>query len=565
MTRYFRSILFLSFVLPTGVWANESVVPEIEVFDCEQILQEDTVYKITKEINLNARTLRIPGGCVLKFDGGMLYNGTLIGDRTQVDYNGAVFKGITIDGTWNVPIIRSSMFADIDQENVICNLPILSDDAIENVIVIDPGDYWVSFAANASEALALRSNTKLVLNGNIFVKSNAWDSYFVVSIRGKNNVSVSGSGSITGDRELHCNRTAGDMGIGFRIVGSDRITIQDLTLKDMWGDGIYVGGWAVSTAVTLKNLTIQNCRRQGISVTNGEGLVIENNIIHAIGGARPGAAIDLEPNVGHGERVNKIRISSNHLSECEGPVISIFSADVGLVNSVVIEDNEIENDTGIALNLSRRFTNVRIADNRLCGSLSFKNNSYPAVFEGNTIVCPHLRFINGDGSGDFALNGYHFIGNTIICSGDIRARGRNSIWMDNVITVEGSQLSIGGTGSVVSSNTIHSKGTNIIYGGVFSDNIIYCTIRDVNRSLISGINDIEIIDNKFFIEEVTSGANLYCLFSISSGKCNRNMVKNVTGRPLKCTIDFNISKNGKVSSSDNSLDTSITLSKTKRF
>ena len=45
----------------------------------------NTIYKVTRDIDLGGGTLTIPEGCTLDFQGGSFANGTLIGTNTNIE------------------------------------------------------------------------------------------------------------------------------------------------------------------------------------------------------------------------------------------------------------------------------------------------------------------------------------------------------------------------------------------------------------------------------------------------------------------------------------------------
>lgn len=51
----------------------------------EQMIQTKTIYEIRYDVDLNGETLNIPESCILKFNGGSLSNGIIIGDKTIID------------------------------------------------------------------------------------------------------------------------------------------------------------------------------------------------------------------------------------------------------------------------------------------------------------------------------------------------------------------------------------------------------------------------------------------------------------------------------------------------
>ena len=81
------------------------------VLDQSNFVKTNTSYVIKHDFDLMGRRIILPEDCELLFEGG-LNNGILIGNNTSVSYSGSVFKGISIGGNWDVPVIHSSMFVD---------------------------------------------------------------------------------------------------------------------------------------------------------------------------------------------------------------------------------------------------------------------------------------------------------------------------------------------------------------------------------------------------------------------------------------------------------------------
>lgn len=64
----------------------------------------NTIYKITKDINLGGDTLTIPEGCTLDFQGGTIGGGTIVFDRTlllPLGLDVSKYISATITGTYS--------------------------------------------------------------------------------------------------------------------------------------------------------------------------------------------------------------------------------------------------------------------------------------------------------------------------------------------------------------------------------------------------------------------------------------------------------------------------------
>lgn len=69
-----------------------------------QVTDANTTYEIRYDFDLNGGTMTVPAGCVLKFVGGKLTNGTLVGQNTAIDADIVQIFGtdITLSGRWNL-------------------------------------------------------------------------------------------------------------------------------------------------------------------------------------------------------------------------------------------------------------------------------------------------------------------------------------------------------------------------------------------------------------------------------------------------------------------------------
>ena len=74
----------------------------------EQVTQDNTIYEIRYGFDLNGQTINMPKNCVLKFEGGIIKNGTLKGNNTCIEASSEqIFdissSNLTITGTWSLP------------------------------------------------------------------------------------------------------------------------------------------------------------------------------------------------------------------------------------------------------------------------------------------------------------------------------------------------------------------------------------------------------------------------------------------------------------------------------
>lgn len=105
------------------VYLRKNFVDGKNVLTQDMINQENTIYIIQYDYDINGQSLTIPSGCVLQVDGGSFSNGTLSGQNSILVENASyIFKeGLTLSGTWINLILHPENFgvvAGVDTDNV---------------------------------------------------------------------------------------------------------------------------------------------------------------------------------------------------------------------------------------------------------------------------------------------------------------------------------------------------------------------------------------------------------------------------------------------------------------
>jgi parallel beta-helix repeat protein len=187
---------------------------------------------------------------------------------------------------------------------------------------IPKGGYWV----DATVGLKPKSGTTLDLDGvELRAIPTSKGSYAIVLVKDRVDLIIRG-GRIIGERKDHSG-TTGEFGYGIRIMGSSaRVTIDGVYIADCWGDGILISGGvdSVVDSPTVKNCTIYNNRRQGISVGQCKNLKITGCRITNTWGTPPQCAIDVEPWTG--EVVRGVTITGNTLTDNNGSAVVLSAA-----------------------------------------------------------------------------------------------------------------------------------------------------------------------------------------------------------------------------------------------
>ena len=299
-------------------------------------IKANKTYTLKSNWDLKGESYVLPEGVTLKSRGGVFKNGTLIGNNTMIDTKNPLFEKVSIMGDWNVSVISTNLFTTLDYENSLRDVLALANPEVENNVVIEDKVYTVS-AKSFQAALDICSNTTLVINGTIQLLPNEYKGCSILQVNGSENVVIKGSGSLIGDKNVH-KGTEGEWGHGINILKSKNVTIEGLNVKSCWGDCIYVGN--ESSNIIIDNCNLNDGRRQGISVTSADGVVINGCIITNVFGTAPQHGIDIEPN--KGESVNNIRIENVAISNCHGGIMS-WRPESASIGDIIIKNCAISN------------------------------------------------------------------------------------------------------------------------------------------------------------------------------------------------------------------------------
>lgn len=170
-------------------------------------------------------------------------------------------------------------------------------------VKVPGGVYKLSISTEGNSIIQVPSNTKIEIdpNATIVLNGNSLDNFNIFNIEGKDNVVISG-GTIIGDRSSH-NGVTGEHGMGINIKSSSNITVKDVTIKNCWGDGVYVGatnngstGEPGCTNVNMFNVKSINNRRNNCSITDLDGGKIIACDFNEANGTAPQSGLDIEPN-----------------------------------------------------------------------------------------------------------------------------------------------------------------------------------------------------------------------------------------------------------------------------
>ena len=142
-----------------------------------------------------------------------------------------------------------------------------------------------------------KANTTIKLSDNTTWQAMDTNSPNYSMIRSENisNWTLKG-GILRGDRYTHLDVLGGG-GHGVAIYGtSSDIKIEDVTITEFWGDGIYIGGSSAPNNIIMNNVKATHNRRNNMSITGGYNIRSQGCLYSDANGTAPQSGVDVEPN-----------------------------------------------------------------------------------------------------------------------------------------------------------------------------------------------------------------------------------------------------------------------------
>ena len=392
--------------------------------------EANTIYEIRYGFDLDGKTLEVPENCTLKFEGGSIKNGKIIGKNTGLLTNkNTIFYNIYIDGNWNVQDIYSIWFdlipdnINIDNKKNLQNLVRLSSEDIKNNIYVEGGSFYSS---KKGCLLDLRSNTEVYFsNASINILDNDDIRECILQIYDKSNVNLHNV-KLVGDFKTHkfSSGKSDEWNHGIKIAGSSNVNVINANISYCVGDGIdLIDSYEehnVCKNITIKDCILDNNGRQGISIESGDNVLVDHCIItntSKIKHVYPGAAIDIEP-------WRETGLNNIHISHCEMYdnaasiyVYLAFLAEPDKNRNILIEDCVFNNRSELIYASSITFKNIFFSNPQASDGINFKkiNNctfdnvpiiykkEVGAIFSNNTIKKCNWNIDGIDAGNTFSL------------------------------------------------------------------------------------------------------------------------------------------------------------------
>ena len=343
-------------------------------------IQPNTTIIINCLMDLGGQTINLPANVTIDYEGGSIINGTLNFDEGSTFDSEILNSTLTITGS--NPIVKDPVFNfDVNRWDIVQG--VVSDDiATRNrellegyfeqikamgvtTFKIDEMDAYFKYDDTTPKlrvdeaAMNVPSDFHLIMTDNTHLRLQPNNNKLgcLLAVFKADNVIIEG-GNLHGDRDEHdySDGKNHEWGHTMRISASKNVTIKNMNIMDATGDGIVVYAfrhafspdYIYSENVLITNNKIIRARRNGISITDGKNIVIENNEIVDTGvstgksdGTAPMWAIDIEPIWGGGikyEIVENVIIRNN---------IERGSEKGGFINArgdyITYENNTMEN------------------------------------------------------------------------------------------------------------------------------------------------------------------------------------------------------------------------------
>lgn len=130
------------------VYLRKNIVSSINknILTQDMIKKTNTRYIIQYDYDLNEKTITIPEGCVLQFEGGSFSNGIITGNNTKIKAGlEKIFStSVVLNGSWTVPRAYPEWFGAIGNGSTDCTKAIYLCVKFFNKTVLSPNKYAVT-------------------------------------------------------------------------------------------------------------------------------------------------------------------------------------------------------------------------------------------------------------------------------------------------------------------------------------------------------------------------------------------------------------------------------------
>lgn len=364
----------------------------------EMISKPNTIYEIRYDFDLDGKEIAVPKNCVLKFNGGKLENGTLIGDNTKVNCDPyfTIFNKIIIKGNFLIEKLTPQNFGAVADGIFDCSDIFKQLEELPYNVFIPRGLYKVNnlkiknskewhFEASGSAHWFDENCAKILTSTGVAINGGPIIYNLLVKYNGDvTDISKRGTGiSLTSHwAEIH-RAFVSNFNVGILLGGTDHCDYTRLYNVNSWYN--YYAGIKIdySDRAQVNFISIFDCNSgsNGVDVHNKE---VEPNITRGFG---------IYLNGGNSIYINNADVSSN---ECAGIYIdtpTALQAVRGLkVSTIYAEHNKYCNI--YYNNQENRSTFMDITNTYFYNDETDKYFKRDVVYSGLDIKTPGIKFSN---------------------------------------------------------------------------------------------------------------------------------------------------------------------------
>lgn len=308
----------------------------------------NTIYKITKDIDLGGANLTIPAGCTLDFQGGSIKNGSIVFNATSLFGNDIVIRNCELSGTITNGVVNIKWFHN-EFDDISGTLQYLVN--INRHIIINIGTWIVSTTVLIRENTVimgehptlsiLKANEQSIINGenkyNLLSTVSMINNISITYFRNGNEGTYPYENIIIRDIHFDTNRqnivTNSNIMCSIRLENCNNCIIDNCTFTDynttddsVFDTQVYV--------VESKNCKVSNCRTTNCSlvkVLNCYDISVSNNI----GSNTVGTWI--ETLAGESLFIDNNTITTDIRPQSENSTIGVNSRNTTISNNKVID------------------------------------------------------------------------------------------------------------------------------------------------------------------------------------------------------------------------------------
>lgn len=363
----------------------------------EQVTQANTIYEIRYNFTLES-SFSMPSNCVLRFIGGTITGGTIVGNNTRVESesHGCFSSSTILSGTWTADLASSAWFSFtsdcvLDDSLVFVsgtnNAQCLKNLLLFPNIIMERGTYYVD------GRFYLMSGQTFNGNGATLKCKYANKYAAAFEIQNLKNVSVSNLIMIGWKQETS---EVTEFAHGLNISGSENVMVENVSCLYFRGDGFNVSYYSgvISQNITMSNIISRYNHRQGLSITGVDLMSVTNSEFSYTSGTEPQAGVDIEPNAG--EYCKRIVMEN---IKCLGNIGSgiILGSTAGDVEDVSVKDYYHESSYGVGIDFWKcakiLFDGFILKTNKL--GVVFDDSTYEKIGLKNGVIIGNGQKYNG--------------------------------------------------------------------------------------------------------------------------------------------------------------------------